>query len=523
MSSSFRVLPLLRGALFARSMVATVVLTFFMSLSSPLAAAFSATSHPGALEPESQPRPGKQLGQVLRELRSNLEETDRGIRLGHSIATPPGRIADLRSRTLELDALMRSEFEDVAALLGSRPVPPQALHRHRTAVQEYREQMDALLVDLEAMGHESDPAALVEILDRVKERLAPGTLERSARPFDPSELPHGPQLPSQDNLPRVLKDDFVRSGLVDSPKIQLAALENYRLDGLPEAADPAFLDESPVVQLTPAIRAKADELGYDPVAIYHWVRNEVVWIPTWGAVQDSDLTLSNRSGNAMDIAGLLIALLRASGVPARFVHGTIDIPEAHFRNWVGGFAHVEEAMAFASSGGIPITGLVAGGRVAEVRMEHVWVEAAIDFLPSRGAVMFEADTWLPLDASFKQYAHTAALDFAAIADMDSAALAQEFFDSGVLNEHEGWVQGLEANVLEQAQEHAKERLRQFIDAMDQPTIGDLIGERRTVLRDSPILPSGLPVSTRCRRRSLRCAPEGIAGANHVRLGKCPRR
>jgi len=488
MDSSFRVLPLLRGALFARSIVATVLLTFFMSLSSPLAAAYSATSHLEAAES----RPGMRLGQVLRELRSSLQETGRGIRLGHSIAEPLGRLADLRSRALELDTLMLDQFEQVEALLGSRPFPPQALHRHRTVVQEYREQMEALLVDLEVMGHESDPAALVEILDRLKERLAPGTLERGARPFDPLELPHGPQLPSQNNLPRVWKDDFVHSGLVDSPKIQLAALEDYRFDGLPEAADPAFLDEGPVVQLTPAIRAKAEELGYDPVAIYHWVRNEVIWIPTWGAVQDSDLTLATQSGNAMDIAGLLIALLRASGVPARFVHGTIDLPEAQFRNWVGGFAQAEEAMAFASSGGIPVTGLVAGGRVADVRMEHVWVEAAIDFLPSRGAVMFEADTWLPLDASFKQYVHAGALDFAAVAEIDSAALAQEFFASGLLNEDEGWVQGLSSDVLAQAQEQSAERLRLFINAMDQPTIGDLIGERRTVVRDSVILPSGLP-------------------------------
>jgi transglutaminase-like putative cysteine protease len=492
MSSSCRVLPLLRGALLARTVVATVVVAFAMSLSTPLAAANNPTSHSVGAKPAGPPGPGQQLGQVLREVRSNLQETARGVRMGHSTAGPRNRLATLRSNVVELDTLMRAEFEEIEASLLSRQLPAKVLQRHQSTLQQYREQMDALLIDLHALGHETDSAVLVEIIDRTEERLSPGTLEQGPRPFDPRQLPHGPQLPLEENLPRVLKDEFVRSGLVDSPRIHLAALETYRLEGLPEATDPAFLGENPAVRLTPAIRAKAEDLGHDPVAIYHWVRNEVVWIPTWGVVQDSDLTLSMQSGNAMDIAGLLIALLRASGVPARFVHGTIDVPEEQFRNWIGDFDGVEAAMAFASSGGIPITGLVAGGRVVDVRMEHVWVEAAIDFLPSRGGVMFEADTWLPLDASFKQYAHRGALDFAAIADMDSAALAQEFFDSGILNEQEGWVQGLEANVLEQAQEHAKERLRQFIDALDQPTIGDLIGERRTVLRDSPILPSGLP-------------------------------
>ena len=52
----------------------------------------------------------------------------------------------------------------------------------------------------------------------------------------------------------------------------------------------------------------------------------ITWQPTWGGIQNADLTLSAQRGNAMDIAGLTIALLRASKIPARYVHGTIDVP-----------------------------------------------------------------------------------------------------------------------------------------------------------------------------------------------------
>ncbi len=49
------------------------------------------------------------------------------------------------------------------------------------------------------------------------------------------------------------------------------------------------------------------------------------------------------------------------------------------------------------------------------REEHVWVEAAIDFYPSRGAVNKSADSWVALDGSFKQYEDLQGLDV--IADL----------------------------------------------------------------------------------------------------------
>jgi transglutaminase-like putative cysteine protease len=43
----------------------------------------------------------------------------------------------------------------------------------------------------------------------------------------------------------------------------------------------------------------------------------------------------------MDIASLTIALLHASQIPARYVHGTIDVSAENFKNWVGGFENIE--------------------------------------------------------------------------------------------------------------------------------------------------------------------------------------
>jgi len=118
------------------------------------------------------------------------------------------------------------------------------------------------------------------------------------------------------------------------------------------ANDPAYLGETDEIVLTQPIRDKAAELEYDPVKIYHWVRNHIEWIPTWGAVQNAELTLSAQRGNAMDIASLTLALLRASGIPSRYVHGTLEMPAARFNNWAGGFEDSFAAADYAASGGI---------------------------------------------------------------------------------------------------------------------------------------------------------------------------
>ena len=58
--------------------------------------------------------------------------------------------------------------------------------------------------------------------------------------------------------------------------------------------------------------------------------------------------LSFRQGNAFDIASLQIALLRASDIPARYVHGTIEVEAGAFRSWAGGFEDIGNATGFAA-------------------------------------------------------------------------------------------------------------------------------------------------------------------------------
>ncbi len=73
---------------------------------------------------------------------------------------------------------------------------------------------------------------------------------------------------------------------------------------------------------------KAQELGNDPNAIFAFVRDDIGYESYRGSLRGARGTLWSNAGNALDQASLLIALLRASGIPARYVQGTLSDPLA---------------------------------------------------------------------------------------------------------------------------------------------------------------------------------------------------
>lgn len=320
--------------------------------------------------------------------------------------------------------------------------------------------------------------------------------KRSQQAFDPKNLGSQNLRPDTENKPKTTKQEFINSGLRSSPSIKLSALGDFSFDRLEEASDPLYLAESDEVQLTQSIRDKAAELDHDAVKIYHWVRNNIEWLPSWGAIQDAELTLEAQRGNSMDIASLTISLLRASQIPARYVHGTIDVPPEQFMNWAGGFTSLTAAGDYASSAGIPITLQTSNYpnnvSIQTVRMEHVWVEAATDFQPSRGAINQDADTWVQLDPSFKQYEFQEGLDVASISGLDVDQFTQNFTESGTVNEAEGWYTGFDSTILQQAQAESEINLLAHIATLDNPTVGDIIGGKKTIIKEYPTLPSSSP-------------------------------
>ncbi|WP_298609873.1 RHS repeat-associated core domain-containing protein [uncultured Thiobacillus sp.] len=159
------------------------------------------------------------------------------------------------------------------------------------------------------------------------------------------------------------------------------------------------LGENEEVQLNPEIRALAEKLGYSPVKIFQYVANEIAFEPYYGSLKGAQGTLVSKAGNSTDQASLLIALLRASNIPARYVLGSIqfDNNDPRLLRWLGAKTSVA-AQAILAQGKI-----APSSSTSPLYFNHVWVEACVPYGNYRGTgVDKTGHRWIPLDPSFKE-------------------------------------------------------------------------------------------------------------------------
>jgi hypothetical protein len=255
---------------------------------------------------------------------------------------------------------------------------------------------------------------------------------------------------------------------------------------------------------------------HTPVKVYNWMHNNIAYIPSYGSIQGSELTLQNKRGNAFDTASLLIALYRSAGIPARYVYGTIDVPADKVMNWVGGVTKAEAAQSLLGQGGIPNTALTYGGKIQTIRMEHVWVEAYVDYFPSRGAVNKTPNTWVPVDASFKQYTFAPQVDVAATLGFDKAAYEQAFLRTAIIDSNGNRISGGDGNALgSQIEEYQHKALTWaksigFSEAMDK-----LQGKKTIQQIKSPILYGSLPYNVVVRANEFQSLPANLRWSINV--------
>lgn len=311
--------------------------------------------------------------------------------------------------------------------------------------------------------------------------------------FDPNNLPFEIRKNKQIK-PKTTKEQFISKGLLNQPLPHYAALGDFDYSTLAGASNTEYLAPSDEIEITQTIQDKAAELDYDPVQIYNFVRNNIEFVPTWGAVQSAELTLGAKRGNAMDISSLLIALLRASKIPARYVHGTIELPVEEVKNWFGGFENINSALTFAYSNGLPAMTITGGGQVDAVRMEHIWVEAATDYFPSRGAKNLKADSWIPLDSSYKQYEFSEGMDALSASGVDINTTLQSFINSADINETEGSVANMDSAIIEDMLAQAQTNLEANITSQivdNNQTLLDVIGGKQIIEEYFTTLPSSI--------------------------------
>jgi RHS repeat-associated protein len=230
------------------------------------------------------------------------------------------------------------------------------------------------------------------------------------------------------------------------------------------------------------LKNKAAELG-SIVNIYQFVRSNSKYIPYHGARSNSLNTFLSMEGNDVDLASLLIALLRSQGVSARYSVGNVQISESKIANWMG-VDNTSLAESILYDHGIPILDNSPEGTIS---FEHTWVEVLVNFSGYRGAnseivSCFQEGKqchWVALDPSFKQYAYKSE---------NRKLLEGILFDYNEYYNAESIPNLVGKNPLEIFEEQALVYLRNNHPGA---TLEDIV-VRNVVSEDAGLLPSSLP-------------------------------
>ncbi len=104
-----------------------------------------------------------------------------------------------------------------------------------------------------------------------------------------------------------------------------------------------------------------------------------------------------------------------------------------------------------------------------------------------------ADSWVPMDASFKLYEFSEGMNLKDTVPFDAQALADNLKQKSTVNETEGWVQNVPQADIEQQLAQFQSQLRAHIDNQNpNATVGDVLGLQKISIIPPRPLAAGLP-------------------------------
>ncbi len=525
-----------RGGFFARAIALLTLFFFtFVFYANPVAAAVAnelnkEDQREAALEAAIETTPEKKLSNRLAKLRDKIvlelpqaiEQRDAEQNWFQSAfasifgdgPVTADELAELQTLSASIDAAYQeaitdfeteaAQFEQDAIVAGntlSPDVKQLIQSRHAEALEHIKSRYAQTQQQLTALINAQSASAQEQALEQLNQSLEQEQFKPTHTPATPDSLPW--KAPDESVREPVDNPQDLQTNLGINPYAKYAQLAQagdtdpgliaQAMANAANAELQAALTENIEIQLTPEIKALAAELNNNSIEIYTWVHNNIRYIPSHGSIQGAQHTLETKQGNAIDTASLLIALLRAANIPARYAYGTVEMSAEKVMNWVGGAKTPEAAQAILGMGGVPTIGLLEGGRIAKFKLEHVWVEAYVDYFPSRGMKEQVGDSWIPMDASFKQYDFTEGVNVKEQIPFDTEAFTNTIQSKAVVNEEEGWVQNVSQADIETQFTQFQNQLKTYIENQNpDTTVGDVLG-----LQDIKILPprplaAGLP-------------------------------
>ncbi len=186
------------------------------------------------------------------------------------------------------------------------------------------------------------------------------------------------------------------------------ALDQYLRPTVDAQADPADPTGN---TFHPELVAKANELE-TPLRMFEFVHDQIEYEVYYGSKKGALGTLWSGRGNDLDQASLLIALLRAKNIRARYATGWVNVPMEQAKSWAGTLDTANTKNLFGVSycwnpaQNPPALdcgpGQFSVSSDVQIRLKHAWVEVEAS-AAYRGRAVGASDLlWIPLDPSWKQ-------------------------------------------------------------------------------------------------------------------------
>ncbi len=313
----------------------------------------------------------------------------------------------LMRRALGEVLLLRTEFEALGVSL-SKSAFAAALSRWQAADQLQGKRLRAIESALQqgasaVKAHDQSSAieALRPLLGEIDTDAAPRVLGTRDLPVAPPEFSPRP-LPTLGS-----------------------ALPSFA-DSTAAPGGPADRTPSHDTELTETILAKAQSLNHEPVHIHDFVRSQIRTEWYAGAQKGATETLRSGAGNDADQASLLIALLRASSMPARYVKGVVELKLPQLRPMLGLTSAADIGRALTAAG-IANEPVIRSGGIDAFRIEHIFVSAYVPYGNYRGThVDSGGAAWIPLAPAIKDYEFIASGDVLTRAGINAEEFINEW-------------------------------------------------------------------------------------------------
>ncbi len=491
-----------------------------------------------AFAAQSEPRPrGREEAEphdLVERSRIFLERAEEASRkLGSRLALS-GKIEAAESFRKELDQFrnhLMEQFSEESESLGRRRMPEEARERF----QLLSSRIDGILAEIDGAfqrverGLTASPGSreaqgLEDALERFKEVTEEIALQ-DRRPLTGEELPHWaperitPKLPkpieprrevyqAPSRLRRALSflaalwNQSVTShafiapgfGMRTAPVMSPAAAPLALQSGV-QPQSSSDLAETPETAFTEQIRELAERLG-SPVSMYEFVRNNIDTELYYGSLKGAEETLRELAGNDADQASLLIALLRASGIPARYVQGIIQVPRDDLASWlrIDDPGRAADALQRA---GIPADVTTDSRGVSGVRLQYTWVRAYVEYASDLGTRFGEptgrrgASSWVDLGPAFKAYDFSSGRDVAAEIGVDPASFLADIRAQARVDDAASFATDVpEPFILDRIEEWSS--LTKSYAAANDRKVETLFFDRRIVPKELSALPGSLP-------------------------------